>query len=73
MPYVYGAATGKEEWIRYGRQCFESVYCCFRPSGEAFSTYVYPERVNGEKGAYFDAFANEQDGLLYLAYKTEEL
>ncbi len=42
-------------------------------AAKPFSAYVYPERVNGEKGAYFDAFANEQDGLLYLAYKTEEL
>ena len=71
--YVYGVATGKREWIRYGRQCFESVYCCFRTNGEASSAYVYPERVNGEKGGYYDAFANEQDGLLYLAYKMEEL
>ena len=72
--YVYGVVTGQKKWIDYGRQCFESVYCCFKPNGAASSAYVYPERVNGEKGAFYDAFANEQDGLLYLAYKlTEEL
>lgn len=70
--YVYGVVTGQKKWIDYGKQCFASVYCCFRPNGAASSAYVYPERVNGEKGGFYDAFANEQDGLLYLAYKLSE-
>ena len=36
------------------------------------SLNVSPERVNGKKCAFFDPFANEQDGFLYLAYKMAE-
>ena len=52
-------------WVSLG-------YCLFQNTGEAYSSYVYPERVNGDRGRFFDPFANEQDGFLYLAYKLDE-
>ena len=72
--YSYGVVTGEKKWIDYGIASWRSGFCLFNGKGEASSAYVYPERVNGMKGAYFDRFATEQDGFLYLAYKlTEEL
>ena len=70
--YAYGVVTGKQEWIDYGLQTFRAGYPLFSATGEASSAYVYPARVNGTKGAFFDVFADEQDGFLYLAYKTTE-
>jgi len=70
--YTYGVITGDKKWLDYGMQCWQSGYCLFKPNGEGISSYVYPERVNGFKGAYFDKYANEQDGFLYLIYKTVE-
>lgn len=70
--YTYGKATGDEEWIRYGLQMWKAGYCLFNEKGEGRSSYVYPERLNGEKGAFFDPLANEQDGFLYMAYKLTE-
>lgn len=70
--YTYGKLTGKKDWEEYGLQAWKSGYCLFLANGEASSAYVYPERVNGEKGGFFDPFANEQDGFLYLAYKIQE-
>ena len=70
--YTYGVVTGDKKWINYGIQCWQSGYCLFKANGVGISAYVYPERVNGFKGAYYDKYANEQDGFLYLIYKTQE-
>lgn len=70
--YSYGVITDNEKWIKYGLQAFRSGLCLFNGKGEASNSYVYPERVNGVKGQFFDPFANDQDGFLYLAYKTAE-
>ena len=64
--------TGNKKWIDYGLQSWRSGFCLFNGKGEAFSSFVYPERVNGQKGQFFDPFADEQDGFLYLAYKMDE-
>ena len=70
--YSYGIITGDKKWIDYGLQEWRSGFCLFNGRGEAFSSYVYPARVNGERGQFFDPFADEQDGFLYLAYKIGE-
>ena len=70
--YAYGVITGNQKWIDYGIQTFQAAYCLFSPDGKASSAFVYPERVNGAKGNFFDPFADEQDGFLYLAYKMSE-
>ena len=70
--YSYGVIMNDKRWIDYGLQSFRSGYCLFNEKGEASNSYVYPERVNGTKGQFFDPFANDQDGFLYLAYKTSE-
>lgn len=70
--HTYGRLTGDPEWIAYGVATSRSGYCLFQNTGEAYSSYVYPERVNGDRGRFFDPFANEQDGFLYLAYKFDE-
>lgn len=70
--YLYGLITGDKKWLDYGKQSWEAGYCFFNAKGEASSSYVYPERVNGKKCAHFDYFADEQDGYLYLIYKMQE-
>ncbi|MBE6666952.1 MAG: hypothetical protein E7607_01410 [Ruminococcaceae bacterium] len=70
--YSYGIIKNDKKWIDYGKQAFRGGFCLFNSKGEAASSYVYPARVNGFKGQFFDPYANEQDGFLYLAYKTTE-
>ena len=70
--YSYGVITNDQKWIEYGLSEWRSGLCLFNGKGEAHSSFVYPERVNGEKGQFLDPFANEQDGFLYLAYKIDE-
>lgn len=41
----------------------------FSPDGRAACTRLYPFRSDGARGEYNDAFANEQDGLLYFLIK----
>lgn len=69
---TYGKLTGDETALDYGEKSWRAGYCLFDTRGRASSAYVYPARANGVRGAFFDPFADEQDGFLYLAYKKEE-
>ena len=69
--FVYGQLLGKSEYFDYGRQCMENCLCLFREDGKSSCAYVYPKKVNGKKGAFFDPFANDQDFALYFLLKTE--
>ncbi len=67
----YGRLSGKNEWREYGKQTIENCFCLFGEHGEGFCAYVKPYRVNGKRGNFYDAFANDQDFALYFALRTQ--
>ena len=64
-----GKACGDDALYRYGKETVENCYCLFGQKGEGSCAYVYPAYVNGKRGGYFDAFANDQDFTLYFALR----
>lgn len=70
--YKYGTLINNQECIRVGIECIQNCTCLFKENGEASCAYVYPSRVNGVKGEFFDAFANDQDFALYFLLKINE-
>ncbi len=68
--WLYGKLAHISEGEKYGRECIENCACLFTDEGRASCAYVYPNRVNGAKGEYFDAYANDQDFALYFLLKT---
>ena len=44
--------------------------CLFTDDGRGSCAYVYPYRINGEKGQFYDEWANDQDFALYFALET---
>ena len=44
---------------------FRNCLCLFNEKGEGSCAYVYPFTLNGEKGAFYDEWANDQDFALY--------
>jgi len=70
--HLYGILTQNAEYERYGRECIENCTCLFKDNGRATCAYVYPKSVNGVKGRFADAFANDQDFALYFLLKICE-
>ena len=70
--YTYGKCTNNTEALKAGEACIRNCTCLFFEDGSASCAYVYPYLVNGEKGEYFDAFANDQDFALYFLYKVKK-
>ena len=67
--YRYGQCTKNQEALKIGEACIRNCTCLFFADGSASCAYLYPLNVNGERGAYFDAYANDQDFALYFLYK----
>jgi hypothetical protein len=70
--YLYGTLTENKEAVEIGRNNIKNCTCLFKENGEASCAYVYPFSVNGERGEYFDVFANDQDFALYFLLKLNK-
>ena len=70
--WLYGKLAGLSEGENYGKECIENCACLFTGEGRASCAYVYPKSINGAKGEYFDAFANDQDFALYFLLKIRK-
>ena len=68
----YYKLTENEEYLKKAEDNLRNCLCLFYPDGGASCAYVYPFGINGEKGGFFDDWANDQDFALYyfLKYMT---
>ena len=65
----YAAASGNESYRKRAYESARNMLSLYREDGRASCTYLYPFSVNGTRCEYYDAYANEQDGLLYYFIK----
>lgn len=74
---LFAQASGEERYRAAAKRCLRNVLCFFRPDGSASCAYLYPfsvtmlnpdgsVRTPAVRGEFFDPFANDQDGALYL-------
>lgn len=63
--YAYYHISGDKEILEAAEKCFRNCLCLFNEKGEGSCAYVYPFRVDGKKGRFYDAWANDQDFALY--------
>lgn len=80
FPHYWSVLTGVE-YLRYERLTGDKSYraraeaslrgCLnlFFEDGSATCAMVFPEKINGEKGKYYDPWANDQDWALYYALR----
>lgn len=59
--------TGNKSYLKIADECMRNTLCLFQADGTASCTYVYPFTCNGKPGAFFDAWANDQDFVLFFA------
>ncbi len=65
----YAEISGDEKYRHIAWCGMRNNLCVYRPDGRAYSSYVYPFRINGSRGEFYDPYANEQDGVLYFIIK----
>lgn len=63
--------TKNEEYRKKSERCIRNCLCLFNEKGEGSCAYIYPFKVNGEKGAFYDQWANDQDFALYFYLETQ--
>jgi len=60
----YAQATGKQEYRKLADTILDSNLSEFFEDGRASCGYLYPAKINGQKGQFYDPFANDQDWAL---------
>ena len=65
--HVFGLLSQNEEYIKKAENCIRNCLCLFHEDGSASNSYVYPFSVDGNKGEFYDDWANDQDFALYFA------
>ena len=64
----YGRLSGNKRLYKKGLNGLKNGLCLFFPDGKASCAYVFPFKVNGKKGEFYDPFINDQDTIMYIAY-----
>ena len=81
FPHYWGCLTARsyndyyklsddEKYLKAAEECMRNCLCLFSDDGRGSCAYVYPYRINGTKGQFYDEWANDQDFALYFAIKT---
>lgn len=70
--HYYAKATGKEAYQHKAEEIVRNNLSNFFEDGKASCAYIYPSHVNGEKAAYYDDYANDQDWALYFYLRVLE-
>ncbi len=65
----YAAVSGDDTYRKRAYSSARNSLSLFFEDGSASSAYVYPYAVNGVRCECYDAWANEQDGMLYYLIK----
>lgn len=61
---LYGECTGDPSYRMKAENIVRNNLCLFRENGQGSCAYLYPNRVNGVTGRFYDDFANDQDWAL---------
>jgi len=67
-------AFGEKAYAERAVGIADAMLCLFTPDGRGSCACIYPDRVNGEPGRFFDPLANDQDWALvfYLTMNKVE-
>jgi hypothetical protein len=68
----YALAAGDPSYARRAEDVFRNTFSLFAPDGRASCAYVYPLTINGQRGRFADAWANDQDWALVAWLDAQE-
>lgn len=62
--YYYALCTGDKSYQARAENIVRNNLCLFFEDGKASCAYLYPYKVDGVKGQFYDPYANDQDWAL---------
>ena len=68
----YSRLSGDRSWIEKAEECIRNCMCLIGDDGRGSAAYVYPYRLNGKRGEFYDPWSNDQDLVLYDALYFSE-
>lgn len=69
---LYGRITGDNSYLERAENSRRAVLPMIFADGRASCAYIYPCKVNGREGEFYDPYANDQDWGLYFYIKSME-
>lgn len=69
---LYGRLTGNRRYLDRAENSRRAVLPMIFGDGRASCAYIYPFKVNGREGEFYDPYANDQDWGLYFYLKSKE-
>lgn len=70
--YDYYNICGDKKYKLAANECIRNCFCLFNKQGEGSCAYIYPYKVNGNKGEFYDRWSNDQDFALYYYLTINE-
>ena len=70
---AYYRFSKDEKYKQAALMCIKNCFCLFNQTGEGSCAYVYPFKLNGERGEFYDEWANDQDFALYFYLVVKEI
>lgn len=67
---VYAETVGDPEYAARAGESLRAVLPLIFDDGRASCAYVFPLTVNGQRAAYYDPYANDQDWALVFSLRT---
>lgn len=69
----FAVCSGIDEYARKARVCIRNCMSNYFAGGKGSCAYIYPYRVNGRKGQFYDVFSNDQNTALYFALQIRNV
>lgn len=70
---LYYKSTGDKKYLEKGRTCLIAQLSNFTNDGRGSCAYIYPNKVNGKNGKFYDPFANDQDWGMFYYIEMQDL
>ena len=68
--HLYARLTGDDSYQHRAQQIVYNNLCNFEENGRGHCAYLYPLRVDGQPGRFYDPYANDQDWALVFLYQV---
>ena len=70
---AYARLSGEQVYLERAEESIRNCLCLVNDDARGAAAYVYPHLVNGNKGEFYDEWANDQDLPFYDGMNFNDL
>ncbi|MBQ4137764.1 MAG: six-hairpin glycosidase, partial [Clostridia bacterium] len=68
----FALCSKNDEYANKARVCMRNCMSNYLGSGKGSCAYIYPYKVNGKRGQFYDVWSNDQNTALYFALQIRD-